>query len=57
MKKVIFFDIDGTLIDSHNGKKDISSRVKQSLRDLQRRGQAGVFYSKFHYFWRRIPFQ
>ena len=38
MKKVIFFDIDGTLIDSHNGKKDISSRVKQSLRDLQRRG-------------------
>lgn len=38
MKKAIFFDIDGTLIDSHNGKKDISHRVKESLRELQRQG-------------------
>lgn len=38
MKKAIFFDIDGTLIDSHGGKKDISNGVKAVLRDLQSQG-------------------
>lgn len=38
MKKAVFFDIDGTLINSHNGKQDISDRVKMALRNVQRKG-------------------
>lgn len=38
MKKAIFFDIDGTLIDCMNGKMDISDRVKNVIKDLQKMG-------------------
>ena len=38
MKKAIFFDIDGTLIDCMNGKMDISDRVKNVIKDLQKNG-------------------
>lgn len=35
MKKAIFFDIDGTLMNSLNGEPTISSAVKKSIRELQ----------------------
>lgn len=38
MKKIIFFDIDGTLIDSINGIKNISPNVKKAIKELQRNG-------------------
>ena len=38
MKKVIFFDIDGTLIDSINGIKDMSKKVKESIKEIQKNG-------------------
>ena len=38
MKRIVFFDIDGTLIDSMKGMKDISPKVKQIIKDIQRRG-------------------
>ena len=36
--KAIFFDIDGTLIDTLNGVTQISSRVKRAIRQLQDEG-------------------
>ena len=38
MKKAIFFDIDGTLMDSANGVNEITSRVKKSIKLLQAEG-------------------
>ena len=38
MKKAVFFDIDGTLIDCINGLTDITHRVKQAIRILQTNG-------------------
>lgn len=38
MKKIVFFDIDGTLIDSMNGIKEISPRVKEEIKDIQKNG-------------------
>ncbi len=38
MKKIIFFDIDGTLIDCMNGLKDITLKVKQAIRNVQKNG-------------------
>ncbi|WP_238884062.1 HAD family hydrolase [Clostridium sp. YIM B02551] len=38
MKKAVFFDIDGTLIDCLNGLTDITPRVKKAIRKLQERG-------------------
>ena len=38
MKKIIFFDIDGTLIDSMNGIKSISPKVKQEIKEIQKNG-------------------
>lgn len=38
MKKVVFFDIDGTLIDCMNGMKNISQRVKDTIRKIQSKG-------------------
>lgn len=38
MKKAVFFDIDGTLIDSFHGKHDISPEVKEAIRELQAEG-------------------
>ncbi|NMM64903.1 HAD family hydrolase [Clostridium sp. P21] len=38
MKKAVFFDIDGTLIDCLNGIKDITPRVKKAIRALQSNG-------------------
>ena len=35
MKKAIFFDVDGTLIDCMNGLKDMSISVKQAIRKVQ----------------------
>lgn len=38
MKKAIFFDIDGTLVDCINGIEEITPRVKKAMRALQERG-------------------
>ncbi|MDF2503549.1 HAD family hydrolase [Clostridium sp.] len=38
MKKAVFFDIDGTLIDCLNGITDITPRVKKAIRALQAKG-------------------
>ena len=38
MKKIVFFDIDGTLIDTFHGKNDISPAVKQAIHKLQSLG-------------------
>ncbi|MEQ8156649.1 MAG: HAD family hydrolase [Clostridiaceae bacterium] len=38
MKKAVFFDIDGTLIDCLNGITDITFRVKNAIRALQAKG-------------------
>lgn len=38
MKKAIFFDVDGTLIDCMNGMKDMSISVKQAIRKVQENG-------------------
>lgn len=38
MKRIVFFDIDGTLIDSMKGIKDISPRVKQAIKNIQKNG-------------------
>ncbi len=38
MKKVVFFDIDGTLIDCLNGITDITPRVKKAIGALQVKG-------------------
>lgn len=38
MKKAVFFDVDGTLIDCLNGITDITPRVKKSIRKLQAEG-------------------
>ena len=38
MKKAVFFDVDGTLVDCLNGIKDITPRVKKAIRELQARG-------------------
>lgn len=38
MKKAIFFDIDGTLLDYFGGITDMTSKVKESIRSLQKEG-------------------
>ncbi|AGX43372.1 Cof-type HAD-IIB family hydrolase [Clostridium saccharobutylicum] len=38
MKKAVFFDIDGTLVDCLNGIKDITPRVKKAIHALQENG-------------------
>lgn len=38
MKKAVFFDIDGTLLDCLNGITDITPRVKKAIRGLQANG-------------------
>lgn len=38
MRKVIFFDIDGTLVNTMGGVNIITSKVKQALKDLQQKG-------------------
>ena len=38
MKKAIFFDIDGTLVDCFGGIIDITPKVKKAIRDLQSNG-------------------
>lgn len=38
MKKIVFFDIDGTIIDTFHGKNDISPAVKQAIHKLQSLG-------------------
>ena len=38
MKKAIFFDIDGTLINCLNDITDITPRVKESIKALQNAG-------------------
>ncbi|WP_234122494.1 HAD family hydrolase [Clostridium hydrogenum] len=38
MKKAVFFDIDGTLMDCLNGITDITPRVKKAIRTLQANG-------------------
>lgn len=38
MNKAIFFDLDGTLLDCHNGIRDITPGVKRAIRKLQEEG-------------------
>lgn len=38
MRKAIFFDIDGTLLDYFGGITDMTSKVKESIRSLQNEG-------------------
>lgn len=38
MKKAVFFDIDGTLLDCLNGITDITPRVKKAIHELQSQG-------------------
>ena len=38
MKKAIFFDIDGTLLDKQHGMPEITPRVQTALRNLQEAG-------------------
>ena len=38
MKKAVFFDIDGTLIDAAHGKPFMSPAVREAMRELQRQG-------------------
>ena len=38
MKKAIFFDIDGTLLDYFGGIVDITPNVQESIRSLQKEG-------------------
>ncbi|MDR3594652.1 HAD family hydrolase [Clostridium sp.] len=38
MKKAVFFDVDGTLLDCLNGITDITHRVKDAIRALQVKG-------------------
>ncbi|MEN8908039.1 MAG: HAD hydrolase family protein [Clostridiales bacterium] len=38
MKKVAFFDIDGTLLDCMNGIDRITNRVKKSIKEFQKCG-------------------
>lgn len=38
MKKAVFFDIDGTLLDCQNGITDITPRVKKAILELQNAG-------------------
>lgn len=38
MKKAVFFDIDGTLMDCPKGITDITPRVKEAIRSLQAKG-------------------
>lgn len=38
MKKAIFFDIDGTLLDYFGGITDITPKVKEAIRSLQKEG-------------------
>lgn len=38
MKKAVFFDIDGTILDCLNGITDMTIGVKKAIRELQRRG-------------------
>ena len=35
MRKIVFFDIDGTLVDSFAGVKEMREDVKKSIKDLQ----------------------
>ena len=38
MMKIVFFDIDGTLVDSFAGVKEMREDVKKSIKDLQAQG-------------------
>lgn len=38
MKKIVFFDIDGTLIDSMKNMHEITPRVKEVIKSIQKRG-------------------
>ena len=42
MKKVIFFDIDGTLIDCFGGIVDITPKVKEVIRAVQKNGDYNI---------------
>ena len=39
MKKIIFFDIDGTLVDYFGGITEIRPRVKEAIREMQANGK------------------
>lgn len=45
MKKIAFFDVDGTLIDCMNGIMDMSDRVKKAIKDFQKFGNKAFIAS------------
>lgn len=45
MKKAVFFDVDGTLIDCTIGIMDISDRVKKAIKDFQKAGNVAFVSS------------
>lgn len=45
MKKAVFFDVDGTLLDSARGISTISNGVKKAIRDLQDKGNLAFIAS------------
>ena len=38
MKKAIFFDVDGTILDCFGGITEIRPKVKEAIRSLQKAG-------------------
>ena len=38
MTKVLFFDIDGTLTDTHGGLPEIPAGAQRKMKELQERG-------------------
>ena len=47
MRKIVFFDIDGTLVDSFAGVKEMREDVKKSIKDLQ--AQGNIMIGGFEY--------
>lgn len=45
MKKIAFFDVDGTLIDCTNRIMDMSDRVKKAIKDFQKAGNKAFIAS------------
>ena len=46
MKKAVFFDIDGTLLDHFGGIVDITPNVKKAIRALQKEGRYVLYFDR-----------
>ena len=51
MKKAVFFDIDGTLLNSTKGAYEITPEVKNSIKELQKKR-----YFSFYCKWTSLCF-